>query len=219
MQFKSTINYLTEYNWNILLKWIKMKSINIFKFKWTFLRPRTWQTNSRTSYYLSKRCKFKFKKKFNFNFIFIKNLIKLQKALQEAEKNASLLTEYHELYELQRKRLENTIKVLIEERDLWIKTSYSISYKVTQENKLNSAKRMNIAEKAWSKLGKHLSILLSDRDTKDLIEIQKIIENWKQLIDEIRIEILGKENELKKSLFSARGELVDLKKLLKLNSL
>ena len=33
----------------------------------------------------------------------------LNAALKESEKNASLLAEYHELYELQRRRLENQI--------------------------------------------------------------------------------------------------------------
>lgn len=37
----------------------------------------------------------------------------LDEALKESEKNASLLAEYHELYELQRKRLEFQICMFI----------------------------------------------------------------------------------------------------------
>lgn len=136
----------------------------------------------------------------------------------EAERNASLLAEYHELYELQRKRLESTIKSLIEERDLWIRTSYSIAFKVTNENKLNTAKRLNIAEKSWAKLAKHFSILLSDHDTKDLIETQKLIESWKNTIEEIRTEVCSNELLVKKTIEKTRLDLVELKNLLK-NSL
>ncbi|CAF0722793.1 unnamed protein product, partial [Brachionus calyciflorus] len=142
----------------------------------------------------------------------------LKKALEDAEKNASLLAEYHELYELQRKRLEAAIKSIIDERDLWIKTSYSIAYKVVVENKLSTAKRLNIAEKSWSKQGKHFALLQSDRDTKDVIEIQKLIENWKESLNELRNEIVTKERDLKRSIEKTRNDLIELKKYLKQNT-
>lgn len=52
------------------------------------------------------------------------------KALTDAQKNASLLEEYHELYELQRSRLEKMIFVLTDERDKWIRATYSVALKV-----------------------------------------------------------------------------------------
>ena len=54
----------------------------------------------------------------------------LEKALGDAQKNASLLEEYHELYELQRKRLEKSILLLTDEREVWTKAAYSIALKV-----------------------------------------------------------------------------------------
>ena len=54
----------------------------------------------------------------------------LAKALSESQKNASLLTEYHELYELQRKRLEKLVETLTEEREVWSNAAYSIAMKV-----------------------------------------------------------------------------------------
>ena len=48
----------------------------------------------------------------------------------EAQKNASLLQEYHGLYELQRKRLEKNIESLVDEREMWIKAAYSVALKV-----------------------------------------------------------------------------------------
>jgi hypothetical protein len=52
--------------------------------------------------------------------------------LTDAQKNASLLNEYHSLYELQRKRLEKSIEMLIEEREVWTKTTYKIALKVSK---------------------------------------------------------------------------------------
>lgn len=55
----------------------------------------------------------------------------LQAAVEEAEKNASLINEYHELYELQRKRLEKQLGETGDERELWSTTAYSLAVKVS----------------------------------------------------------------------------------------
>ena len=56
--------------------------------------------------------------------------LQLKAALNEAQKNASLLAEYHELYELQRRRLESQVFMLTEERELWSTAAYSLAMKV-----------------------------------------------------------------------------------------
>ena len=58
------------------------------------------------------------------------NYSQLRTALSEAQKNASLLAEYHDLYELQRKRLETSVHLLTEERELWSNAAYSLALKV-----------------------------------------------------------------------------------------
>merc|ERR1719320_2074093 len=60
----------------------------------------------------------------------------LRQALAEAQKNAALLSEYHELYELQRRRLEHQVFVLSEEREIWSTAAYSLALKVTEECRL-----------------------------------------------------------------------------------
>ena len=52
-------------------------------------------------------------------------------ALAESQKNASLLAEYHDLYELQRKRLETQVFMLAEEKDVWSTAAYSLALKVS----------------------------------------------------------------------------------------
>ena len=61
-------------------------------------------------------------------------LSQLKAALNEAQKNASLLAEYHELYELQRRRLESQVFMLTEERELWSTAAYSLAMKVRVTN-------------------------------------------------------------------------------------
>lgn len=42
----------------------------------------------------------------------------------------SLVAEYHQLYEMQRRRLEAQVGRLTEERNLWSRVSYSVVLKV-----------------------------------------------------------------------------------------
>ncbi|XP_069834904.1 axonemal dynein light chain domain-containing protein 1 isoform X2 [Dendropsophus ebraccatus] len=57
----------------------------------------------------------------------------LAKALTNAKKNANLLEEYRELYELQRSRLERQLLHLTEERDLWSSATYRLARKDTKD--------------------------------------------------------------------------------------
>ena len=57
--------------------------------------------------------------------------LQLKLALAESQKNASLLAEYHDLYELQRKRLETQVFMLAEEKDVWSTAAYSLALKVS----------------------------------------------------------------------------------------
>ncbi|KAK3723089.1 hypothetical protein RRG08_037283 [Elysia crispata] len=124
----------------------------------------------------------------------------LRSALTESQKNASLLAEYHDLYELQRRRLERQVFMLSEEREVWSTAAYSLALKVTEEYQLNTAKRLQLSEKGWVKMANHFTILLSDRDTDLLTKIQSYVENWRDLIEDFNIALRQREDEMKESL-------------------
>jgi hypothetical protein len=134
--------------------------------------------------------------------------------VEEAQKNAMLLNEYHEIYELQRKRLEKALEEIAEEREMWIITAYNIALKITEENKLVTAKRLNLSEKSWSKLAKHFSLFIGDYDTKDLVRIQNLMNSWKNSIDEIRENIIINENDTLNNLRLIKADIDKLKSLI-----
>eukprot|EP00794_Sanderia_malayensis_P016078 gene16078-17701_t len=119
----------------------------------------------------------------------------LDTALKESEKNANLLAEYHELYELQRKRLEFQITKLIEERDLWAGASYTLSLKVARRHNLKTAKRLHLHEKAWYKLSCHFASLLSDIDSTQLQELTQLIQGWQDVAENFDNALLRSEME------------------------
>uniref|UniRef100_A0A4W3JPC8 Axonemal dynein light chain domain-containing protein 1 n=1 Tax=Callorhinchus milii TaxID=7868 RepID=A0A4W3JPC8_CALMI len=118
----------------------------------------------------------------------------LAKALFESRKNANLVEEFHVLYELQRRRLDKQIRSLTQERDWWCAAAYSLALKVIEDNRLQLARRLQVSEKSWSKLGEHFAIILSLKDTEDLGVIQKIIEHWRELMSKFTGKLEHFEN-------------------------
>ncbi|XP_070932378.1 axonemal dynein light chain domain-containing protein 1 isoform X2 [Macaca nemestrina] len=57
----------------------------------------------------------------------------LAQALLDAEKNAKMVEEYHDLYTLQRERMENDMKQLMAERDIWSSATYELALKDTED--------------------------------------------------------------------------------------
>uniref|UniRef100_A0A8D1X6M8 Axonemal dynein light chain domain containing 1 n=1 Tax=Sus scrofa TaxID=9823 RepID=A0A8D1X6M8_PIG len=132
----------------------------------------------------------------------------LAQALLDAEENAKIVEEYHDLYTLQRGRMESDIKQLMMERDVWSSATYDLSIKVIERNKIILAKRLYLNEKGWSKYAKHFIILLSTKDTADLTLLQKLTQKWRNLVNKFKQEVEQNEESVKKTLQSIKDGLV-----------
>lgn len=80
----------------------------------------------------------------------------------------SLLTEYHALYELQRKRLKDQVSSLTFERDLWQQASCDLAKRVIDECNLQTVQRIQLCANSWYKLARHFAVLLSDKDVREV---------------------------------------------------
>ncbi|KAM9324756.1 axonemal dynein light chain domain-containing protein 1 [Gastrophryne carolinensis] len=124
----------------------------------------------------------------------------LAKALNSAKKNANLLEEYRELYELQRSRLEKQVLYLTEERDLWSSATYMLARKVIESNHLHLARKMYLSEKAWTKIVRYFLVLLASNDSKDLSEIQQTTEKWREHMTRFDQEVKRTEESSREKL-------------------
>ncbi|KAM4642141.1 axonemal dynein light chain domain-containing protein 1 [Discoglossus pictus] len=131
----------------------------------------------------------------------------LAKALKEAKKNANLLQEYRELYELQRCRLETQLEHLTEEKDLWSSATYRLARKVIEANQLQLARRLYLSENSWTKVIRHLLVLLASTDTTDLSKIQQIAETWRGHMTRFELEIERNEESGLEKLKLIRSQL------------
>nr|XP_028588215.1 axonemal dynein light chain domain-containing protein 1 isoform X6 [Podarcis muralis] len=101
----------------------------------------------------------------------------------------SLLDEYRELYELQRRRLEAQIHQLTQEKELWSNATYELALKVIEKNKLILARRMYDSEKAWVKGMRHFIMMLASQDATDLSTLQELTQEFRERLSQIGTEV------------------------------
>uniref|UniRef100_A0A669PSU2 Axonemal dynein light chain domain containing 1 n=1 Tax=Phasianus colchicus TaxID=9054 RepID=A0A669PSU2_PHACC len=87
----------------------------------------------------------------------------LAAAMREAEANANLLEQYRELYELQRRRLEDQVLMVAQERDIWSSAVRDLALMIIERNQLTLFRRLHISGKALTKVLKHFIVLLASK--------------------------------------------------------
>ncbi|XP_077013240.1 axonemal dynein light chain domain-containing protein 1 isoform X2 [Tamandua tetradactyla] len=123
----------------------------------------------------------------------------LAQALLDAEKNAKIVEEYHDLYTLQRGRMESDIRQLMTERDIWSSATYDLALKVIERNRVILAKRLYLNEKGWNKYTKHFIILLSTK---------KLTQKWRSLINKFKQEVEQSEETTREKLLTVKDGLI-----------
>ncbi|KAI5626522.1 axonemal dynein light chain domain-containing protein 1, partial [Silurus asotus] len=107
----------------------------------------------------------------------------LSKALKQSKLDSDIVGEYHNLYELQRQRLERQVDILTEEKDLWSKVTYSIALKVIKLKNLQVVRRLHVSEQAWIKTAEHFTNFLSAKDSEDLKRLMHLTDQWKERLN------------------------------------
>ncbi|XP_026054641.1 axonemal dynein light chain domain-containing protein 1-like [Carassius auratus] len=124
----------------------------------------------------------------------------LAKALEESQRNANTVAEYHELYELQRRRLEGQMSQLYEERDLWRKATYSLAVKIIKINKLHLVRRLHISGQTWAKTADHFIVLLTVKDSEDVSQIMELTDQWKEKLTTFMENLREAESKQRKTI-------------------
>ncbi|XP_078114779.1 axonemal dynein light chain domain-containing protein 1 [Sander vitreus] len=111
--------------------------------------------------------------------------LQLAGALEQIHTNSesvprSVVQVYHELYELQRGRLEAQLLQMTEEKDCWSQLTFCLALKVISVKKLQLISRLHIIEQSWFKTAEHCSLYLTLKDTEDLNIIVELSDYWKE---------------------------------------
>ncbi|XP_038571392.1 axonemal dynein light chain domain-containing protein 1 isoform X2 [Micropterus salmoides] len=104
----------------------------------------------------------------------------LAAALDQTHTNADVVQGYHELYELQRGRLEAQLLQMTAERDYWSQFTFCLALKVISVKKLLLISQLHISEQSWSKTAEHCNLYLTSKDTENLKIIVELSDYWKK---------------------------------------
>ncbi|XP_054459231.1 axonemal dynein light chain domain-containing protein 1 isoform X2 [Anoplopoma fimbria] len=101
-------------------------------------------------------------------------------AIEQTHTNSDVVQGYHELYEMQRGRLEAQLLQMTEERDSWSQLTFCLALKVISMKKLQLISRLHIIAQSWFKTAEHCSLCLTLKDTDDLTILMELTDYWKE---------------------------------------
>ncbi|XP_030582751.1 axonemal dynein light chain domain-containing protein 1 isoform X2 [Archocentrus centrarchus] len=104
----------------------------------------------------------------------------LAEALKQTHINSNVVQAYHELYELQRARLEAQLIHMTEDRDCWAQFTLCLALKVISVKKLHLVSHLHICEQNWFKTAEHCILFLTSKDTECLNIIMDNTDCWKK---------------------------------------
>ncbi|KAM6938636.1 axonemal dynein light chain domain-containing protein 1 [Lycodopsis pacificus] len=100
--------------------------------------------------------------------------------LEQPHTNSGVVQSYHDLYELQRGRLEAQLLQMTEERDCWSQFAFSLALKVISVKKLQLISRLHIIAQSWFKTAEQCCLYLTATDTDDLTILMELSDDWKR---------------------------------------
>ncbi|XP_028259743.1 axonemal dynein light chain domain-containing protein 1 [Parambassis ranga] len=120
----------------------------------------------------------------------------LAEALKQTHTNTDVVQGYHELYELQRARLEAQLQQMTDDRDCWSQLTFNLALKVISVKKLQLVSRLHISENNWFKTAEHCSLYMSSKDTEDLNIVLEQSNIWKEQLTALLSHLKETEHAL-----------------------
>ncbi|XP_008291256.1 axonemal dynein light chain domain-containing protein 1 [Stegastes partitus] len=118
----------------------------------------------------------------------------LAEALKQTHTNSDVVQGYHELYELQRARLEAQLLQMTEDRDCWSQLTFCLALKVISVKKLQLVSRLHTIEQSWFKTAEHCILFLTSTDTEDLKNIMELNDRWKEQLTALMSQLKQTEH-------------------------
>ncbi|KAM9761820.1 axonemal dynein light chain domain-containing protein 1 [Menidia menidia] len=104
----------------------------------------------------------------------------LAEALRQTHSCSEVVQSYHELYELQRTRLESQLSHMTENRDYWSQLTFRLALKVISVKRLHVVSRLHVSQQGWFNAANNCLLFLSSKDTEDLDNVLECADSWKE---------------------------------------
>nr|XP_014267463.1 axonemal dynein light chain domain-containing protein 1 [Maylandia zebra] len=104
----------------------------------------------------------------------------LAEALKQTRTDSNVVQAYHQLYELQRARLEAQLIHMTEDRDCWSQFTLCLALKVISVKQLHLVSQLHISEQSWFKTAEHCILFLTSKDTECINIIMESTDYWRK---------------------------------------
>eukprot|EP00730_Choanoeca_flexa_P009120 TRINITY_DN12590_c0_g1_i21.p2 TRINITY_DN12590_c0_g1~~TRINITY_DN12590_c0_g1_i21.p2 ORF type:complete len:488 (+),score=40.29 TRINITY_DN12590_c0_g1_i21:142-1464(+) len=111
--------------------------------------------------------------------------------------------ELKDLYELQRKRLQDEIISLRKERDTWLNASMGLCDILSDRRSMTMLKMLRLHQRTWYNSAVHYAIVVRNGSTQALDRLREVVQEWKRSIGISRRQ-LTKDDEACRAAFKVK---------------
>ncbi|KAM8889021.1 axonemal dynein light chain domain-containing protein 1 isoform 2-T2 [Synchiropus picturatus] len=86
----------------------------------------------------------------------------------------------HEIYELQRSRLQAALLKMTKERDCWSRTAFCLALKVISAKRLQQVSELHLSERSWFKTAEHCGLYITTKDADTLDVVMELTDQWEE---------------------------------------
>lgn len=115
---------------------------------------------------------------------------KLLAILNEAESAEESREEFHNLYKMQRERLENQLRQSEKEKRLWVSAATNLALRMGKEYGMPDFLALHKCEEGRLRITKHIIVIISDNNNSDLRSVEHKVDDWRFKATQISKEIV-----------------------------
>ena len=115
---------------------------------------------------------------------------KLLAIMNEAESAEESREEFHNLYKLQRVRLEQSLRVAEKEKRLWVDAATHLAMRMGKEYGMPDFLALQKCEEGRLRITNHIIVLVGDHNNTDLLSLEQKVDEWRFKITKISKEIV-----------------------------
>lgn len=120
---------------------------------------------------------------------------KLVTVLTQSDTTDEVLEEYHKLYNMQRSRLEDTIRVIELEKSQWIDAATALALRVAIDTSAENLIALQKKEQVRYRISTHLIVSIAEGDHEDLGDIERQIEDWRNRLVRASAQIIEADHK------------------------
>ncbi|KAI9203094.1 uncharacterized protein BJ171DRAFT_558937 [Polychytrium aggregatum] len=104
---------------------------------------------------------------------------KLVVVLSQSDNTDEILEEYHRLYRMQRTRLEDAVRLIEQEKRIWVDAATSLALRIGQDHGVTELMALQKHENSRLRATNHMIVIISDTNDHEINTIASKVDEWR----------------------------------------